>query len=186
MRPRISQMLILPPYQRAGHGAELLRTVYKYYETNTDVVDMTVEDPSEDFVRLRDFVDCQRCKALPSFQREQLLTGFSDKMTKEARSGLKICKSQVRRVYEILRLQATNLAEPSEYRDYRLDVKQRLNIPYQKEARDIKKLQGNLSADELQEAMKDTLRDERIQKLEEEYRALEVDYKRVIDRLSTA
>lgn len=29
-RPRISQMLILPPYQRQGLGSQLLETVYKY------------------------------------------------------------------------------------------------------------------------------------------------------------
>ena len=29
VRPRISQMLILPPYQRQGLGSRLLETVYK-------------------------------------------------------------------------------------------------------------------------------------------------------------
>ena len=32
-RPRISQMLILPPYQRQGLGSQLLETVYKYGDT---------------------------------------------------------------------------------------------------------------------------------------------------------
>lgn len=34
-------------------------------------------------------------------------------------------------MYEILRFQATKLADPEEYRAFRLDVKRRLNIPYQ-------------------------------------------------------
>ena len=29
MRPRISQMLVLPPYQRQGLGSKLLETVYR-------------------------------------------------------------------------------------------------------------------------------------------------------------
>ena len=32
MRPRISQMLILPPYQRQGLGSQLLETVYRFVE----------------------------------------------------------------------------------------------------------------------------------------------------------
>ena len=38
---------------------------------------------------------------------------------------------QCRRVYEILRLQVTNVNEPTEYKEYRLDIKRRLNIPFQ-------------------------------------------------------
>ena len=34
-------------------------------------------------------------------------------------------------MYEILRLQATNIHNPQEYRDYRIDVKKRLNAPFQ-------------------------------------------------------
>ncbi|KAK8770485.1 hypothetical protein V5799_013050, partial [Amblyomma americanum] len=41
---------------------------------------------------------------------------------------------QARRVYEILRLRATNTANASQYRKYRLEVKNRLNAPYQQRA----------------------------------------------------
>ena len=41
MRPRISQMLVLPPFQRQGLGAKLLDTVSKYYWNNPKVVDIT-------------------------------------------------------------------------------------------------------------------------------------------------
>jgi hypothetical protein len=34
-------------------------------------------------------------------------------------------------VYEILRLRITNTKDEAEFREYRLDVKRRLNIPYQ-------------------------------------------------------
>jgi histone acetyltransferase 1 len=41
MRPRISQMLILPPFQRQGLGAKLLNVVSKHYWNNPKVVDIT-------------------------------------------------------------------------------------------------------------------------------------------------
>eukprot|EP00794_Sanderia_malayensis_P003757 gene3757-4279_t len=186
LRPRISQMLLLPPYQRKGHGAELLKTVNKYYERNDDVIDITVEDPSDDFIRLRDFLDCKRCKTLPAFSDENLKKGFNKDMTENARKKFKIPKNQARRAYEILRLQVTNTADAEEYRNYRLDVKQRLNIPFQKEARDMKKLQNNLSSEEIHEALKDTINEERLQRLDEGFKELEQNYRRVIDRLATA
>jgi len=40
-------------------------------------------------------------------------------------------KRQAHRIYEILRLQVTNINNEAEFKEYRLDVKQRLNIPYQ-------------------------------------------------------
>ena len=79
------------------------------------------------------------------------MQGFSSEMADEAQNKLKINKAsnvfdiltkhfllmvcnfqrQARRIYEILRFKATNLADAEEYRGYRLDVKRRLNIPYQ-------------------------------------------------------
>jgi len=41
IRPRISQMLILPPFQRKGLCAKLLNSVYKHYATKSDVIDIT-------------------------------------------------------------------------------------------------------------------------------------------------
>ena len=38
---------------------------------------------------------------------------------------------QCRRVYEILRLRVTDLSNVEEYKAYRLEVKNRLNIPFQ-------------------------------------------------------
>ena len=40
-------------------------------------------------------------------------------------------QQQARRVYEILRLRITDLTDVNMYRDYRIDIKNRLNIPYQ-------------------------------------------------------
>jgi histone acetyltransferase 1 len=44
-------MLILPPYQRQGLGAQLLQAVYRHYCTDARICDITVEDPSENFTK---------------------------------------------------------------------------------------------------------------------------------------
>lgn len=41
IRPRISQMLILPPLQRKGLGAALLMSIYNHYKIMKDVRDIT-------------------------------------------------------------------------------------------------------------------------------------------------
>lgn len=51
-----------------------------------------VEDPSFDFLRLRDYVDALACINLSAFSQENLRNGFSGEMVKEAREKLKINK----------------------------------------------------------------------------------------------
>lgn len=51
-----------------------------------------MEDPSYDFMRLRDYVDALRCKDLSEFSPENIRNGFSDKMVEQARKELKINK----------------------------------------------------------------------------------------------
>lgn len=41
IRPRISQVLVLPPFQRQGIGATMLRTIYNYYAGVDEVLDIT-------------------------------------------------------------------------------------------------------------------------------------------------
>ena len=98
----------------------------------------SVEDPSEDFVRLRDFVDAKNCFSQLSTlaNLEAVSGGFTEDMTKEANQKLKLCKRQTRRIYEIARLsyaqKAGGLGNLNEaYKDFRVDVKKRLNVPFQ-------------------------------------------------------
>ena len=52
----------------------------------------TVEDPSADFIRLRDFVDASECSKLQAFSAEKLKKGFSEEMAKEGQEKRKINK----------------------------------------------------------------------------------------------
>lgn len=52
-----------------------------------------MEDPSENFQRVRDYVDVKNCQSLSSFQSEKLLKGFSEEMQKEACEKFKLNKA---------------------------------------------------------------------------------------------
>lgn len=52
----------------------------------------SAEDPSESYVKLRDYVLVKLCQTLPSFSIDQLPLGFSDDMATEAREKFKINK----------------------------------------------------------------------------------------------
>ena len=54
--------------------------------------DITVEDPSEGFVKLRDFVDCQRALCLPAFQPPSIHGPFQGAISTAARDTLHLHK----------------------------------------------------------------------------------------------
>ncbi|RPA80860.1 acyl-CoA N-acyltransferase [Ascobolus immersus RN42] len=67
-RTRLSQFVILPPYQRQGHGSVLYDTVYAQYLADPSVLEITVEDPNEAFDILRyarDLPRLRKAKELP-------------------------------------------------------------------------------------------------------------------------
>lgn len=132
LRPRISQFLILPPFQRLGLGTHLLQSIYDRYRDQDTVVDIAVEDPAENFTKLRDFVDTRNCMSLPQFTSASLAKGWNQEMAVSAQKKLKVNRNQARRVYEILKLRNTDRSDDEAYRAYRLEVKNRLNAPFLK------------------------------------------------------
>ena len=65
-------MLVLPPFQLQGHATSLVEAIHSEVRTNGLVFDLLVEDPSEEFIRLRDFLDCRDALQLSCFQRESI------------------------------------------------------------------------------------------------------------------
>merc|ERR1719400_1102776 len=168
-----------------GLGARLLDSIYSHYKGDATVVDVTVEDPSDNFVRLRDFVDAKNCLKLAAFSKDQVVKGFTEKMVEAAAKELKICKKQSRRVYEIIRLLHTSLSNPQEYKDYKLDVKKRLNVPCQKEQSQLSKLQKLLKPQEFAAAMVNiTNKEQRLEILEKQFTELETHYKSVLEKVA--
>lgn len=194
IRPRISQMLVLPPFQGQGIGAQFVEVVYNKFKDDPKVIDITVEDPSDDFRRVRNYVDAKLCMDLPAFAPEQLRKGFSKEMIDEAKHKYKINPRQCRIVYEILRLNVTNENDPEDYKAYRLCVKKRLNVPHYKQKADIARMEKAGVDMQMTTASLPTT-DERIEQLKEEYqvnsiefafefaRFINVDFSRLISRL---
>lgn len=172
-RPRISQFLILPPYQRQGHATEILDVIQKRFLTRSNIRDICVEDPSENFQRIRDYIDCRNCIDFDCFRPEKLTNGFSKTMLKECNEKLKLNSRQTRRIYEILRLKNTNILNESSFRPYRIDVKRRLNQPFTAKQFGKKLDNGIMPSDE-----------ERFNILESEFSRLLEEYLPVVERLN--
>lgn len=71
-RQRISQFLILPPYQTAGHGAHLYNTMITTFLGTPQVKEITVEDPNESFDRLRDINDLLRLRSDAAWRAQSI------------------------------------------------------------------------------------------------------------------
>lgn len=77
-RERLSQFLILPPFQRSGHGQELYNTMYTHLTSPQNVRELTVEDPNEGFDDLRDLCDLLHLRAhIPEFAALRINTSLT-------------------------------------------------------------------------------------------------------------
>lgn len=63
-RLRVSQILVLPPYQGQGYGYRMLETIYRI-ASERNCNDITFEDPSDSLQELRDCMDVQRLLQFP-------------------------------------------------------------------------------------------------------------------------
>ncbi|EGO21779.1 hypothetical protein SERLADRAFT_451781 [Serpula lacrymans var. lacrymans S7.9] len=70
VRMRLSQFVILPPYQRQGHGSELYTSIYNYVVASPNIAELTVEDPAEAFEDLRDRNDLKLLLGHARFMEE--------------------------------------------------------------------------------------------------------------------
>ena len=113
---RICQALILPPYQRAGHGTSLMKEIYKHADQCIDgikIVEVNVEDPAPAFVALRDSHDYGRYRDLIAagdskkqlVQDDDFFVPLSDgEHLEDLALKMKVTKRQVQIAEEIYRL----------------------------------------------------------------------------------
>lgn len=74
-RKRISQFIILPPFQGKGIGAFLYNTIFELGLKTATTKEVTVEDPNEDFDLLRDLCDLKYLlKNVPEFAELEVNT----------------------------------------------------------------------------------------------------------------
>ncbi|CAG8464272.1 1734_t:CDS:2, partial [Racocetra persica] len=162
IRVRISQFLILPHYQREGHGNKFYQALYQSFLADPRIKDITVEDPSDKFQEIRDKNDIRFLRENKAL--EGLKAPVDRNVFNELQKKYKLNKRQMARCIEIELLRNLNKTDPVAYKAYRLQVKQRLYLWNEDILRQLD-------------------RAERIQKLEETFKGLEEDYHSIILQL---
>ncbi|SCU81086.1 LANO_0B01970g1_1 [Lachancea nothofagi CBS 11611] len=116
---KISQFMVFPPYQGNGHGSYLYNAIVDVYQSDPQVLEITVEDPNESFDSLRDRNDYLRLKnsGIAAAIPDEL--PISEEWIEKEKGNCKIEKRQFMRLIEI------NLLSKSSP-NFRLQVKKRL------------------------------------------------------------
>ena len=155
---RVCQALVLPSYQRQGHGKRMMQCVYDimhgkyegaYSDVNQKVVQINVEDPAPGFVALRNKIDINfltenkewlpTSKASIAITDEKYFTALTDTEAVETAAIAKITPRQVQIVYEVMKLRSLNSCSDDESdkeeleKRFRLMVKRRLNKEHREE-----------------------------------------------------
>jgi histone acetyltransferase 1 len=192
-RERISQFLILPPYQSQGHGSRFYGALVTSFLADPSIKEITVEDPNEAFDDLRDYCDMKRLRENGTFDRIKINTAVPvprsgklptssiiDKvLLQELRLRNKIAPRQFDRLVEMHLL---SLIPEKNRGAYRLDIKRK---PNQSTVADKEyDLWRLLVKQRLYKFNRQALMQldlpERIDKLEEVFRGVEADYGRLL------
>lgn len=214
-RVRICQVLVLPPYQRRGHGAALLRAIYADLLGRDDVTEVTVEDPAPGFTQLRNRVDLAACldrgffahasPKMPADRPADCSMAAASTVTlteadvRSVQRKLKLTARQVRICYEAAKLRHIRRDDETAYKKFRLEVKRRLNhergdqieaeIAKAREDDEEDTTDGNTTAeaDPAEQAAR-TARDKELRKkiLQAMYLEVEAEYDRHLQALGVA
>lgn len=66
-RSRLSQFVILPPFQGKGNAGRLYSAIFDQYLHEPQTLEITVEDPNEAFDDVRDLADLKHLSTVPAF-----------------------------------------------------------------------------------------------------------------------
>ena len=137
-RSRISQFLVLPPYQNKGIGKKILNAIYGSYIGRNDCIEITVEDPSDDFMCMRNLYDARLLMNegyFEEFKQHEIITSSNIqkyKLSKEKREQihmkLKLTHNRIDMCYELIKYAHLDKTDSEAIRKFRLDVKKRLYL----------------------------------------------------------
>ncbi|ORY53029.1 acyl-CoA N-acyltransferase [Rhizoclosmatium globosum] len=148
-RMRISQFIIMPPYQKKGHGKQLYNTIKREFVSRSEVSDFGVEDPNEEFSNLRDICDVEflvqeverirdssRVVSLESLSRPATVGANGNQadirsainaVVSNVKNGVyKLSKAHAERCIEMVNLKYLDRADKAAAQEFRLMVKRRL------------------------------------------------------------
>ncbi|TVY32988.1 Histone acetyltransferase type B catalytic subunit [Lachnellula occidentalis] len=192
-RSRISQFIILPPYQGGGNGSRFYNAIFDYYLEDKSTMEITVEDPNEAFDDMRDLNDLARLRTIPEFKALRINKQAMPRHTgpvpqnildvpslETLRTKLKIAPRQFFRVVE---MQLLSLIHPAIKQSLLVEHSTR-NVLNLKEKKHEYHLWQLWVKKRLYKHNKDTLiqldRTERIEKLEQALGGVEADYARLL------
>lgn len=164
VRYRISQFVVLPSHQGHGHGGRLYDAITAICLADENVLEITVEDPSEAFDDLRDRRDLLRLNSDEVFMAAASKLTTDKETLMQLRRRLKLAPRQFARMLEMNRLKHESSWSVKQLKTYRQSVKERL----------FKKNKDILA--ELEPS-------ERREKLEKTYVVQTVDYRRLLEGL---
>eukprot|EP01132_Coremiostelium_polycephalum_P000382 gene382-480_t len=180
-RPRISQFLILPPYQRQRLGDKLLNSIYNYYKSNFSlygpVYDITVEDPADQFKLLRNYVDLKNildAKLFDNAPKELTSNSNTKELFENIRKQLLIPNSQAKVCLQIyIYRQFINQPKSNpKYKEFRISMKKKI---YKQFIGNPTQADTEKQAEEHKVDVK-TIEKERLETILDLYNQLEEDY----------
>lgn len=123
LRKRISQFVILPPYQSKGLGKNLYNAIVDECMTDEKVRQVTVEDPSEAFDDLRDRCDLARVYD-QLVEDAQFKAPFDEEYINQLVERTKLTERQAIRCVEMALLHKMEIPSKA----YKLQLKRRLYL----------------------------------------------------------
>ncbi|KAJ3144564.1 histone acetyltransferase 1 [Geranomyces variabilis] len=163
-RVRISQFLVLPPFQEKGHGATLYKFMYEMFIKDEKIVQITVEDPNDSFCMMRDKCDLEYL--IKAGVDTKLQLPVSADTLKDIAEKYKLTKRQTDRCVDMMIMRSIGPRDNQTQAELRLHIKRRI-------------FRQN---EDVFAQMKST-RAERIQQLEEAYEAAEEQYREILHRI---
>lgn len=139
MRLKISQVLVLPPYQRKGVASNLYEMVYQKYVENPVCFEMIVEDAADDFQKVQDICNCnfllklfkQHNRMLPRVIQTPAQAKWMQLKAQDIRELGKLLKLppvNLFRLNDLLTYCRLDLSNPETVREFRLQMKRRLFV----------------------------------------------------------
>ncbi|KAJ2563169.1 histone acetyltransferase 1 [Coemansia sp. RSA 1822] len=124
-RARISQFLILPPFQGQGHGSALYAHIHATVLASSEYADLSVEDPSEAFDDMRDRNDMRYLLKRNAFDQIKSAP-VEQSVVEELQQKHKLSRRQMTRCIEMALLKTIKSEKSVEFGRFRLFVKRRI------------------------------------------------------------
>ncbi|KAE8442894.1 hypothetical protein EG329_002566 [Mollisiaceae sp. DMI_Dod_QoI] len=191
-RSRISQFIILPPFQGGGNGSRFYNAIFDFYLQEPQTIEITVEDPNEAFDDLRDLNDLARLRTMPEFTALRINDNVQPQLERPVPQDImdmekletirRKIKIAPRQFYRVVEMQLLSLLHPSVRQSLMAEEETKKPISTFKEHEYrlwklwVKKRLYKHNRDQMLQIEKP----ERIDKLEQAISSVEVDYARLL------